>query len=39
MCNIGMSTKYKINDAKKNKYSINDDIKLSRIKSKDGRGG
>ena len=29
-----MSTKYKIDDAKKNKNLINDEIKLSRIKSK-----
>ena len=30
-----MSIKYKIDDAKKNKNLINDEIKLSRIKSKD----
>ena len=31
-----MSIKYKIDDAKKNKNLINDEIKLSRIKSKVG---
>jgi len=31
-----MSVKYKIDDAKKNKNLINDEIKLSRIKSKGG---
>ena len=31
-----MSIKYKIDDAKKNKNLINDEIKLSRIKSKGG---
>ena len=31
-----MSIKYKIDDAKKNKNLINDEIKLSRIKSKSG---
>ena len=34
-----MSIKYKIDDAKNNKNLINDEIKLSRIKSKDGPGG
>lgn len=29
-----MSIKYKIDDAKKNKNLINDEIKLSRVKSK-----
>jgi len=29
-----MSIKYKIEDAKKNKNLINDEIKLSRVKSK-----
>ena len=33
-----MSIKYKIDDAKKNKNLINDEIKLSRIKSKVGPG-
>jgi hypothetical protein len=33
-----MSIKYKIEDAKKNKNLINDEIKLSRIKSKGGNG-
>ncbi len=33
-----MSIKYKIDDAKKNKNLINDEIKLSRIKSKGGLG-
>ncbi len=33
-----MSIKYKIDDAKKNKNLINDEIKLSRIKSKGGGG-
>ena len=33
-----MSIKYKIEDAKKNKNLINDEIKLSRIKSKGGPG-
>ena len=33
-----MSIKYKIDDAKKNKNLINDEIKLSRIKSKGGNG-
>ncbi len=32
-----MSIKYKIDDTKKNKNIINDEIKLSRIKSKGGR--
>ena len=31
-----MSIKYKIDDAKKNKNLINDEIKLSRVKSKGG---
>ena len=31
-----MSIKYKIEDAKKNKNLINDEIKLSRVKSKVG---
>ncbi len=31
-----MSIKYKIDDAKKNKNLINDEIKLSRIKSHSG---
>ena len=34
-----MSIKYKIDDAKKNKNLINDEIKLSRIKSKGDLGG
>ncbi len=34
-----MSIKYKIDDAKKNKNLINDEIKLSRVKSKGGLGG
>ena len=34
-----MSIKYKIDDAKKNKNLINDEIKLSRVKSKGGPGG
>ena len=34
-----MSIKYKIDDAKKNKNLINDEIKLSRIKSKVGPSG
>ena len=33
------SIKYKIDDAKKNKNLINDEIKLSRIKTKGGPGG
>ena len=33
-----MSIKYKIDDAKKNKNLINDEIKLSRIKAKGGSG-
>ena len=33
-----MGIKYKIDDAKKNKNLINDEIKLSRIKSKGGKG-
>ena len=33
-----MSIKYKIEDAKKNKNLINDEIKLSKIKSKGGPG-
>ena len=33
-----MSIKYKIDDAKKNKNLINDEIKLCRIKSKGGNG-
>ena len=36
---MSMSIKYKIDDAKKNKNLINDEIKLSRIKSKGGPGG
>ena len=36
--NIRMSIKYKIEDAKKNKNLINDEIKLSKIKSKGGPG-
>ena len=36
---MDMSIKYKIDDAKKNKNLINDEIKLSRIKSKGGPGG
>ena len=35
---MSMSIKYKIDDAKKNKNLINDEIKLSRIKSKGGPG-
>ena len=35
---MSMSIKYKIDDAKKNKNLINDEIKLSRIKSKGGNG-
>ena len=31
-----MSIKYKIDDAKKNKNLINDEIKLSRVKTKGG---
>ena len=34
-----MSIKYKIDDAKKNKNLINDEIKLSRVKAKGGSGG
>ena len=34
-----MSIKYKIDDAKKNKNLINDEIKLSRVKVKSGPGG
>ena len=34
-----MSIKYKIDDAKKNKNLINDEIRLSKIKSKGGPGG
>ena len=34
-----MSIKYKIDDAKKNKNLINDEIKLSRVKTKGGPGG
>ncbi len=34
-----MSIKYKIEDAKKNKNLINDEIKLSKIKPKGGPGG
>ena len=34
-----MGIKYKINDTKKNKNLINDEIKLSRVKSKGGPGG
>ena len=34
-----MSIKYKIDDAKNNKNLINDEIKLSRVKSKGGPGG
>lgn len=34
-----MSIKYKIEDAKKNKNLINDEIKLSRVKAKGGPGG
>ena len=33
-----MSIKYKIDDAKKNKNLINDEIKLSRIKSNGNHG-
>ena len=33
-----MSIKYKIDDAKKNKNLINDEIKLSRVKTKGGPG-
>ena len=33
-----MSVKYKIEDAKKNKNLINDEIKLSKIKSKGDHG-
>ena len=33
-----MSIKYKIDDAKKNKNLINDEIKLSRVKAKGGPG-
>ena len=33
-----MSIKYKIDDAKKNKNLIDDEIKLSRVKSKGGLG-
>jgi len=33
-----MSIKYKIDDAKKNKNLINDEIMLSRVKSKGGNG-
>ena len=33
-----MSVKYKIDDAKKNKNLINDEIKLSRVKTKGGHG-
>jgi len=33
---MSMSIKYKIDDAKKNKNLINDEIKLSRVKSKGG---
>jgi len=33
-----MSIKYKIDGAKKNKNLINDEIKLSRVKSKGGNG-
>ncbi len=36
--NIRMSIKYKIDNAKNNKNLINDEIKLSRIKSKGGPG-
>ena len=32
-----MSVKYKIDDAKNNKNLINDEIKLSKIKSKGGQ--
>ena len=39
MYNIYMSIKYKIDDAKKNKNLINDEIKLSRVKTKGGPGG
>ena len=34
-----MGIKYKIDDAKKNKNLINDEIKLSRVKSKGDPGG
>ena len=34
-----MGIKYKIDDAKKNKNLINDEIKLSRVKAKGGPGG
>ena len=33
---MSMNIKYKIDDAKKNKKLINDEIKLSRVKSKGG---
>jgi hypothetical protein len=33
---MSMSIKYKIDDAKKNKNLINDEIELSRVKSKGG---
>jgi len=33
-----MSIKYKIDDTKKNKNLINNEIKLSRVKSKGGNG-
>ena len=33
-----MSIKYKIDDTKKNKNLINDEIKLSRVKAKGGPG-
>ena len=36
---MSMSIKYKIDDAKKNKNLINDEIKLSRIKSRGGPDG
>ena len=39
MYNIYMSIKYKIDDAKKNKNLINDESKLSRVKTKGGPGG
>ncbi|MCQ2748144.1 MAG: hypothetical protein MJ223_02710 [Mycoplasmoidaceae bacterium] len=34
-----MSTKYRIDSAKRNKNLINDEIQLSRIKADGGRGG
>ena len=34
-----MSAKYKIEDAKKNKFLINEEVKVSKIKSKGGLHG